>query len=123
MTSGQVILRHNRATADLTEYLVNTKFNLSIEEIIPAICINATVVTSLALALPVVIEMEEVPAKVAGEVTTWYGVRVSQVDSDGCKWELCNFEFDHSTMSALQAILAGGHLAGDFVKFYFKGGK
>lgn len=123
MLNTKLILRHNRATADLTEYLLNeARFIKTDGDILPTVIVDCAVATSLGEMLPVKVEMcEGYSEEIEGQCKMAF--TVSQIDSDGVKHVLMASCFDTSTMTTMQAIMSAGHLAGDFIKFYFKGGK
>lgn len=123
MLNNRVILRHNRATAELTEHLLNeAKFVRNDTDILPVINVDCFVATALGEMLPVLIQMcEGYSEEIEGLCKL--GFTVAQIDSDGVKHTLYAGCFDTSTMTTMQAIMSAGHLCGDFIKFYFKGGK
>jgi len=123
MLNGKAILRHNRATADLTEFLLNSNFKLGIEEIVPTIEIDACVVLASGQSIPLRVEMHESNFNALLPGSSWYWYEVSKIDENGELLPFASGHFNHNELSALQTILAAGHLVGDNIKFYYKGGK
>jgi len=123
MINSRLILRHNRATAELNEYLLNeARYIRNDTDVLPTVIVDCLVATPLGEMLPVKVEMcEGYSEEIEGNCKL--GCTVSQIDKDGVKHVLFVTCFDTSTMTTLQAIMSAGHLAGDFIKFYFKGGK
>ena len=123
MINNRVILRHNRATADLTEYLLNeAKLYLEPDKLIPTVRIDALVATPLA-TLPLRITIYEWEHSNDEEVQMLVSWKVEQIDTNGQLHCIGSGQLEHSTMSAMQAVMSCGHLAGDLIKFYYKGGK
>jgi len=102
---------------------MNQKFKIAFDEVLPTIHIDAAILSSLDAVLSLRVTLRECDRVQEDGPALFYGYDVCQIMTTGEIILLATGKFDTSTMTTLQAIMSAGHLAGDFIKFYFKGGK
>lgn len=116
-----IMLRVNRATADLTEHLANTKFTIELEQVLPTVYVDCVLITGTTTGIHLRVTLQEAERIPENPGSLFYGFKVEEITEHGLIFEVGSGRFDTAPLNSFRSVLAAGHLAGDLIKFHYKG--